>query len=857
MLRRRSRSDPSSSSQDALPAYWSLPLPELFGALQTSGAGLDSETARERLQQVRGLAPRHRRTELVLLFRQFATPITLILAFATVVSAFLGETVDATIILGIIVLSGLLSFLQENSASRAMADLLKAVEVTVQARRDGAVADVRSQDVVPGDVVLLGTGDLVPGDCRLVEANEVLVDEAPLTGESYPTEKQPGEVAATAPVNARDNCLFMGTHLVRGTAEALVIAVGRSTEFGRTAERLERQVPPTSFERGISAFGVLLMRVMLVMVVLLLAINMALGRPLVDSVLFSLALAVGLTPQLLPAIVSISLSLGAREMARARVIVKRLSAIEDFGAMDVLCSDKTGTLTVGSVQLQTALDVDGNASARVLRLAVLNAFHHTGYANPIDDAIVDGRRDRTQGTRRLAELSYDFMRKRLSVLVDMDGGPLLISKGAVDSILPVCTSVERGEAVAPLEGERAQVRARFEQLSQQGYRVLAVAVKPMPATQSLDVSDESGMTLAGLLTFEDPPKPDVDHTIRDLAGLGISLRMITGDNRLVAAHVASTVGLDAQRLLTGEQVEALSDEQLQQQCADAEVFAEVNPVDKERIVRAFRHRGHTVGFLGDGINDAPALHAADVGISVDTAADVAKDSASIVLLAKDLEVLMQGVRLGRQTFANTLKYVFVTTSANFGNMASMAGAALILPYLPLLPFQILLLNFVTDLPATTISSDAVDPEQVEKPEAWNLHSIRDFMVVFGLISSAFDFLTFAILRLGFDASAELFRSGWFLESLSTELAVMLILRTRRAFFRSRPGALLTVTSAATLLVSLAIVLTPAGHELGFVGPSLPVLATLVAVLAGYVLATEMGKRWYYGRSREPGAGDRR
>jgi Mg2+-importing ATPase len=647
-------------------------------------------------------------------------------------------------------------------------------------------------------------------------------------------------------MNGRTNCLFMGTHLVRGTAEVVVAEIGGSTEFGRAAERLERQVPATSFERGISAFGGLLLRVMLVLVALIFIINLLLGRPLLESFLFSLAIAVGLTPQMLPAIVSISLSLGSRLMAHANVIVKRLSAIEDLGGMDILCTDKTGTLTRGSVDLDSALGIDGQPSERVLRLAVLNAIHHTGYSNPIDDAILQGHKDLASGTERLAEVPYDFTRKRLSVLVRGGELTLLVMKGAFEEVLSTCTFAETdfGEKL-PLEQKEVGLRGEFERLSGDGYRVLGMAVKAAEPVTSLSPDDERDMTFVGLLAFADPPKSTAESTIHELNSLGISLRMVTGDNRLVAQHVATSVGLQVRRLLTGGEIGVLSNEQLAEEVEAVGVFAEVDPVQKERIVRAFRHRGHTVGFLGDGINDAPGLHSADVGISVDTAADVAKDSASIVLLAKDLEVLLQGVKLGRQTFANTLKYVFVTTSANFGNMASMAGASLFLPYLPLLPMQILLLNFLSDLPATTISGDSVDPEQVAKPEVWNIHSVRDFMVVFGLISSAFDFATFATLKVAFDASAELFRSGWFLESLATELAVMLILRTRRPFFRSRPGSLLLGTSALTGVLSLLLVMTPLGSELGFERPSASLLLALIGILGGYVLATELAKRWFY------------
>jgi Mg2+-importing ATPase len=826
--------------------FWAGEATDLATSLDSSLDGLSAEEANRRRPRLRR-ATHRRRTQLVLLLRQFATPITLILVLATLLSAALGETVDAVIILTIVLASGLLSFWQEYNASRAMEDLLASVEVKVRVRRNGRTMPIPGSDVVAGDVVVLDTGDLIPGDCRLLEARELLIDEAPLTGESYPAEKSPSVLPISTSVGARTNCLFRGTHLVRGSAVALVAHVGPETEFGRIAAHLEQRVPPTGFERGVTAFGLLLLRVMVVLVGLIFVVNLLLGRPFFETLLFSVALAVGLTPQLLPAIVSISLSVGARQMAREKVIVKRLSAIEDFGGMDVLCTDKTGTLTAGTVRLAGALSVDATESDVALRWAYLNAYHHTGYPNPIDDAILATRPIDVSSTRRLGEIPYDFTRRRMSVLVD-DGGTYLATKGAFENVLAVCDSSLRTDStVVSIAEDREKIRARFRELSADGLRVLAVATKRTDANAVLSTADESQMTFLGFLTFFDPPKTDANRALEELAGLGISLRMITGDNPLVAAHVAKAVGLRHEPILRGAELEQLSDDQIADSLARVDVFAEINPVQKERIVRAFRHRGHTVGFLGDGINDAPPLHAADVGISVDTATSVAKESAAIVLLEKDLEVLISGIKLGRQTFANTCKYIFVNTSASFGNMASMAAATLFLPYLPLLAFQVLLLNFLSDFPAMTIAMDNVDEEQTRRPGVWDMRFIRDFMIVFGLISSAFDFVTFGVLRLGFGASADLFRSAWFLESVATELAVMLVLRTRRPCWKSRPGLLLFVSSVAMAAVSLALVLSPEGHPLGFARPSMTVLGALVAITVGYVVATEVAKPLFYRR----------
>ncbi len=836
----------SSATPDPLIAYWSQPIEQVLHRLQTTEAGLTTSEAHARWRRARGEQPHDQRTRLVLLLRQFASPIALILVIATVISAVLGETVDAAIILAIIVLSGLLSFWQEYGASRAVEELLATVRLTTEVVRDDQQTFVPANEVVPGDVVLLDTGDLVPGDCLLLASAGLSVNESVLTGESYPLDKTIGTTAPDTPINARTNCLFRGTHVVRGSGSALVVRTGGDTEFGQIARQLEERQPPTRFERGLTAFGGLLLRVMLVLVGLIFAVNVILARPVIDSLLFSIALAVGLTPQLLPAIVSVSLSLGARQMARAKVIVKRLSAIEDFGGMNVLCTDKTGTLTQGTVRLAAALDIFGRPSPSVLQAAYLNSLYHTGFANPIDGAILQTRHVETAGTRLIDELPYDFQRQRLSVLVSSGTESVLITKGAVDRVAAVCDTAEAsdGSRVAFNEA-RQDIQQQFETLSQQGYRVLGVARRTMPVGSALQLGDESAMTFIGFVTLRDPPKPGVKLALRELRALGISVRMVTGDNRLAAGHVARAVGLPAKRIVSGTELRELSDDQLAHYVDDVAVFAEVDPAQKLRIIRALQRAGFDVGYLGDGINDAPALHAADVGISVDTAVDVAKDAASIVLLEKNLNVLVDGVKLGRRTFANTLKYIFVTTSANFGNMASMAAVSVLLPFLPLLPLQILLINFLTDLPGTTIATDRVDPEQLRRPGVWDIRAIRSFMIVFGLVSSAFDFLTFGVLRLGFAADEGLFRSAWFIESVATELAVMLVLRSQRPFFRSRPGAALLWSSIAVAVVSVAIPFTPAAEPLGLVPIPAAVLLALAAITAGYVAVTELAKAVFY------------
>jgi Mg2+-importing ATPase len=828
--------------------FWHMTVEDAFDRFGSRASGLtsaeaDARRARFGPNTIKGA----RRTgSLGLLLRQFESPIILILVVGTVLAGLLGDVTDTIIILAIIVLSGLLGFWQERGAAQAVAALLAVVRVKADVLRDGTTTGVPVEDLVPGDVVSLAGGDIVPGDCLVIESHRLVVDEAALTGETFPVEKMPGVVPADSAITRRTNSVFMGTHVASGSGSVLVAATGTATQFGRVSGRLAERHVATGFERGMTAFGNLLVRAMVVLVVTIFLVNVVLARPLVDSALFSLALAVGLTPQLLPAIVTISLSEGARLMARDRVIVKRLDAIEDFGAMSILCTDKTGTMTVGAVAVAGAFGLNGKPSARVARLAYLNARFQTGFGNPIDAAIMAAGKIEVGDARRLDELPYDFTRKRLSVLIVADGTTDIVTKGALDDVLAVCTRGERpsGEVV-DIAAVAPEVRNQYESLSAQGYRVLGVAARRAAGAHSLAASDESDLTFCGFLTFLDPPKPGARATLGRLAASGISVRMITGDNRLVAAHVAAMVGLDPGAALTGEEIDALDDAALAARASSIAIFAEVEPLAKERIVRALRASGAVVGYLGDGINDAPALHAADVGISVDTAVDVAKEAASIVLLEKDLEVLLHGVRQGRRTFANTMKYVFTTTSANFGNMLSMAVAAAVLPFLPLLAGQILLINFLTDFPSTTIATDAVDPEQLERPHGWDIAFVRRFMLVFGAVSSVFDLLTFAVLRLAFSADATLFRSGWFLESVATELAVLFVLRTRRPFFRSRPSRLLLVSTLAVASLTFVIPYSPLAGPLGLDGPPPALLASLVLITVSYVVATEIAKRVFY------------
>ncbi|MFN8024385.1 MAG: magnesium-translocating P-type ATPase [Acidimicrobiales bacterium] len=764
--------------------------------------------------------------------RQVENPIVLLLIGATALSMSLGDVVDGVIILAITLASGVLGFAQERGAVRAVEDLLRSVRVHADVMRDGVEHEVALDDVVPGDLLVVRAGDVIAGDARVVSSDCLLLDEAALTGESFPVEKRPEPVAAYAPLASRSSALWCGTHVMSGTGTAVVVAVGADTEFGKVGERLARAHVPTAFEVGLRRFGYLLMRTTALLVVGVFVVNVVLDRPIVESLLFSLALAVGLTPQLLPTIVTVTLAAGARRMAERQVIVKRLDAIEDIGAIDVLCTDKTGTLTSGDVQFARALDPDGTESSYVRDLARVNATAQRGFANPIDRALAAGA-EPAWAVRVLDELPYDFERRLLSVLVEIDGRRIVITKGAFDATVGVCD----------LDPERRDaLRERFASLSAEGLRVLGLALAERPDTNSLTADEEHGLAFAGFVCFTDPPKPDAAEALRTLADLGVRTKVITGDNRFAAARVAAAVGLDATAVATGGEIATFDDDALTALTARTDVFAEIDPLHKERIVEALRRGGHVVGYLGDGINDAPSLRTADVGISVDTAVDVAKHAADVVLLDKDLAVIADGIRQGRRVFANTTKYVQVTVSANFGNMLSMAVAAAALPFLPLLPRQILLLNFLSDIPGTTIAADRVDPEAIDAPHGWDTRRLRDFMVVFGLISSVFDITTFVVLRAGFGADATLFHTGWFIESTATELAVMLVLRTARPAWHSRPGAALALSSAAVAVITVALPFTPLADDLGLVGPHVGVLAALAAVTVAYVACTEIGKR---------------
>lgn len=828
---------------------WAQAPAQVLAQLQTRESGLDDEQAQTRWRRQKVQAPR-RASLMRLLAAQIKSPLVLMLLAAALLSIVVRETTDALVILSIVFLSTALGFTQEHGATRAVEKLLSLVVTKSCVLRAGREIHVPTDHVVPGDIVLFSAGSLVPGDCRIIQARDLHADEAALTGETFPVEKEVEAVASSAPLAARRSMLFAGTHVVSGTAQAVVVRMGDDTELGQIARRLDRAPPPSDFERGVERFGLMIAQVTTVLALLILAGNLALQRPWLQSFLFSLALAVGLVPELLPAIVSVNLSRGARRMAAAQVIVKRLSSIEDFGAIDVLCTDKTGTLTEGRVQLERAVGPSGKPSLTVLRAAVLNARFESGLENPIDEALRRAQDRCPPGSeRKLDEVPYDFVRKRLSVLVEDGSQRVLFTKGAVAQMMDVCTHVLDDEGqLRPVSELRATIDATFAELSLAGLRCLGVAQKILGdsagALQPVRAVDEKGMVFLGFVAFLDPPKAGVRETIAELHRLGVRLKMITGDNAAVAATVAERVGIAAPTVLTGKELRETSDEALARRAQAVDVFAEIDPNQKERIILALRRAGHVVGYLGDGINDAPALHAAHVGISVDSAVDVAKEAAQIVLLQNNLAVLIDGVRLGRATLENTLKYIHITASANFGNMLSMAVAGMFLPFLPLLPKQILLNNLLSDLPAMTIGGDRVDAAQLATARRWDAREIRRFMMLFGTISSLFDLATFGLLRL-LKTSAALFQSSWFVESLLTEVVILLVMRTRGPLWRSQPSLPLLLAVLGVSAAAIALPYLPGAYALGLVPIPASLLLLLLTITLAYALVSEIFKRRFF------------
>jgi Mg2+-importing ATPase len=835
---------------------WQDPASCLLAQLKTKSAGLTSEEVRVRLG-IYG-ANDAGNVKSVSLWRQFLVrfenPLIIILLIASAVSALTGGISSFIVIVVIVMISVVLDFVQDIRAQNAVESLRASVSVQANARRDGGVASVPISQLVPGDIVDLVAGDLVPADSRLLESRDLYVNEALLTGEPYPAEKWVSDSArgATNPAGA-SNVVFSGTSVISGMATILICRTGDRSALGILTKSLAEKPPATDFSHGIRRFSMLIMRFTVALIVFVLIVNIAFARPLLESVMFAVALAVGLTPELLPMIVTVTLARSAIQMAKRKVIVKRLSAIHDIGAMNVLCTDKTGTLTEAKIQLLRTIDGHGEESATAFTYAYVNSKFETGIKSPLDEAILAARPFDMAGFKKIDEAPFDFERRRVSVLVEHRGKRGLFVKGAPEDILRLSNQFQDADGVVkPLLAEtRSVFRATLDGLGAQGFRALGIASRlagSTPGTANLEaavIKDETDMVFAGFAVFLDPPKASAGVTIRDLEKAGVTVKVVTGDNELVSRHVFGQIGVPVTGVLSGDALDKISDEALIGKLPHVNLFCRINPQQKHRILLALKRRGDVVGFMGDGINDAPALHAADVGISVDGAADVARAAADLILLEPNLAVVGDAVAAGRCAVQNVTKYVLMGASSNFGNMFSMAGATLILPFLPMLPIQILLNNLIYNVSEIAIPFDNVDPETAVKPLKWDIKLIERFMLVFGPVSSIFDFITFYAMLFFFHAGEVLFQTGWFIESMVTQTLVVFCIRTRRLFFRSKPGGFLTIMNIGAIALAIVFPFLPFGVWFGFIAPPPLFFIFLLIATIGYLGLVEITKALFY------------
>ena len=819
-------------------------MPAIADETHAAIAGLTAEEAAARLDQYGPNEPASTQQHSFLhdLLHVFMNPLVLILVIAAVASAFLGDTVDAGIIGVIVLLSAAIDLSQTYRSQRAIEELRNRVAPTATVLRGGEWKEIQRREVVPGDIFRLSAGDLVPADARLLIARDLYVQQAALTGESLPADKEATGEPASTKADAR-NMVFLGTSVVSGTATAEVIATGAHTSFGDIAARLASRPEETAFDKGLKDFSHLLARTVLFLVLFLVVVSVARHRDPFQSLLFAVALAVGLTPEFLPMITSVTLSRGAVAMARKKVIVKHLSSIQNLGSLDVLCSDKTGTLTAGTMSLDRSLDPFGNPSQRTLELAYINSKFDTGIRSPLDEVILHESQAKTDSYTKVDEIPFDFDRRRLSVVVQRQSQRTLITKGAPEGIFPLLSGYELAGKTEAINDEAIK---RFHQtsneLNSQGFRSLAVAYAEVPVRPGYSKEDEGNLILTGFLTFSDTPLPDAAEVLAALKQDGVEVKVISGDNDLVTAHVCSEVGIEAGDIITGDDLDRTTDPALAKVAESTHVFARISPVQKNRILLALKHHGHAVGFMGDGINDAPSLHAADVGISVSTAVDVAREAADVILVEPGLRVLHDGIIEGRRAFGNVMKYLLMGTSSNFGNMFSMAGASLFLPFLPMTATQILLNNLLYDVAQLTIPTDNVDDTYLKKPQRWDISLIRNFMVFIGPISSVFDFLTFYALLRFFHATEAQFHSGWFVESLATQTLVLFVIRTSKNPLRSRPSGLLITTCLAVVAFGMYLPFSPLAAPLGFTPLPASYFAFVAVATGVYLLLVEAAKR---------------
>lgn len=829
--------------------YWTMPIEKVIDHLKSGFSGLSEKEASRRLKKYGEnlLKTRRKTSDLYLLLNQFRTPLIALFLATAILSFFLKENINSIIILLIVIISGMLGFYQERNAVHITEKLIAMVKVKSEVLRDSEIKNISTENIVLGDVIVFNAGDIVPADCLIFESKDLFVDESMLTGETFAVEKMEGQLKEATALNKRSNTLFMGSHVISGIAKAIVVSTGKTTQFGKVLKELKSHGIETDFEKSIKKISIFLLQVTLVLISFIFIFNIFLHRSIITSVLFSLALAIGLSPQLLPAIISVNLAHGARIMKRKKVIVKRIPSIENFGSMNILCADKTGTLTEGKIRFHSIESFGEKNEDKISLFAYLNSKLQSGYTNPIDETILVNFKslDNTSGFQKIDELPYDFSRKRLTIVTQKGPDMFVITKGALSQVLQCCKYLEKKEGkLEEIKPYLQEINKKFEEFSSKGFRVLGISYRNIDSLAQIGKDVEKEMVFLGFLVFFDPLKKDIKKAIDQLVSSGINLKIITGDNFHSAVYAANELNLNP-NILIGSQLNKLSNKALANIVYEKNVFAEIEPIQKERIIQSLRSQNFVVGYLGDGINDASALHSADIGISVNTAVDAAKEAADIILLDKSLKVLLDGVQEGRKTFANTLKYIFMATSANFGNMFSMAGASLFLKFLPLLPEQILFNNLLTDIPEMTIGSDSVDNELINKPVRLNIKFIMNFMLVFGLISSVFDYATFFSLIKIFKATPEEFRTGWFIESVISATSIILVIRTRKPFFRSKPSIYLALSVFSILIITLIIPFTFVGKIFHFdiLRPSFYLLIIIIMVL--YVIMTEIAKKIFY------------
>ncbi|MDW5317508.1 magnesium-translocating P-type ATPase [Rhizobium sp. PL01] len=835
---------PAAGISPRLP-FWTFPEPELLQSLQCNKDGLTTAVAKRRLAQYGANSDVQAKSDSLLrdILRRLLEPLSLMLLAAGIVSIATGDIIGGLIIVAILSVSIGLDTFQEGHAAKAADVLRKSVALKAEVKRNGAFEQVDVEQVVPGDIVRVRAGDIIPGDGLIIEAAAFTANEAALTGEPYPVEKRLGPVSGTTAGEA-SNALFRGSVAQTGEAIALVVGTGANTIFGKAAASLAQDVTPSPFQRDLRQYGLVVARLTLVLVVLVLTARILLGEPLLGSLLFSVALAVGLTPELLPMITTVTLSRGAMRMASRKVIVKRLASIHDLGAMSVLCTDKTGTLTSAEIKLAKSLDPGGSDDPRAGRLAAIGAFLG-GDRGSLDTALMEGTPEAASGWLLLGRHTFDFSRRSGSVLVDGPEGRLLIVKGAPEAVVQLCSRQRIGRETAPSTNEtRAAAMVRIRSLAESGLRAIVVASRPWQgAARNVETTDETDLVFEGICAFADPPKATAAAAIARLAKAGITLKILSGDDPVVVKHLAGLVGLRAETVLSGADIAEMSDDALTVQVRSIDSFGRLAPDQKSRIVRALQARGSIVGFLGDGINDAPALRTADIGLSVAGATGVAQATADMILLASDLGVIADGVEEGRRTFANILKYIRMGASSNFGNMLSMAVAAIVLPFLPMLPVQILLNNLLYDLSEIGIPFDSVRPEGVARPQIWDMKGLLRFAAIMGPLSSLFDFLTFGGLIWILRATPEEFQTTWFLESMATQILVIFLIRTNGRPWKDKPHVTLTITALLALFAAMAIPFTPVGTWFGFVAPSAPALIMIFSIVVTYLIAVELVKPW--------------